>query len=56
MGDQEWLLARERLAALYRRVGRIQEAEVLEAQLRAALAVADDDFPIKRRLAAAAVR
>ena len=56
MGDQEWLLARERLAALYRRVGRMQEGAAVEAQLRAAMAVADDDFPIKRRLAATEVR
>ena len=54
--DQEWLLARARLAALYRRVGRMQEGAAVEAQLRAAMAVADDDFPIKRRLAATAVR
>ncbi len=55
-GDTDWLLARERLAVLYRRVGRVQEGAAVEAQLRAAMAVADDDFPIKRRLAAAAVR
>jgi serine/threonine-protein kinase len=46
----DWLLMRDALARLYRDVGRIQEANELEAELRALVAVADDDHPVKRRL------
>lgn len=46
----DWLQNREKLATLYRRVGRISEAEVIETELITLLAVADDDHPIKRRL------
>ena len=41
---------RERLALLYRQVGRHRDADAIEAELRALLAVADDDHPIKQRL------
>ena len=46
----EWLPVRERLAQLYRRVGRVAEADTVERELRQLLAVADDEHPIKRRL------
>jgi serine/threonine-protein kinase len=46
----EYLRVRERLAQAYRGVGRISEAEVIEADLRKILAVATDDHPMKRRL------
>lgn len=45
-----WLPLRNRLALLYRDIGRHGEADAVEAELRALLAVADDDHPIKRRL------
>jgi serine/threonine-protein kinase len=48
----EWLKVRERLARLYRIVGRIDEAEAVEVELRTLLAVADADHPIERRLVA----
>jgi tetratricopeptide (TPR) repeat protein len=41
---------RDRLAVLYRQLGRVTEAQEIESDLRALLAVADDDHPIKRRL------
>jgi tetratricopeptide (TPR) repeat protein len=41
---------RDRLAALYRQIGRVGEAHEIESGLRALLAMADDDHPIKRRL------
>lgn len=46
----DWLSMRDSLARLYRDVGRHEEADAVEAELRALLAVADDDHPIKRRL------
>lgn len=45
-----WVPLRNRLAVLYRQVGRHSEADGIEAELRALLVVADDDHPIKRRL------
>jgi len=47
----DWLQNREYLARLYRRIGRISEADAIDAELRTLLTVADDDHPIKRRLA-----
>ena len=41
---------RDRLAMLYRQAGRDKEADAVEAELRALLAVAADDHPIRRRL------
>ena len=52
-GQAEWLQIRERLAALYRRLGRDREAEAVEHELRTLLALADENHPIKRRLTAA---
>jgi tetratricopeptide (TPR) repeat protein len=46
----DWLQNQEKLATLYRRVGRISDAEEIEAELVTLLAVADNDHPIKRRL------
>ncbi len=46
----EYVRVRERLAQAYRGVGRIAEAEGIEADLRQLLAVATDDHPMKRRL------
>jgi tRNA A-37 threonylcarbamoyl transferase component Bud32/tetratricopeptide (TPR) repeat protein len=46
----EWLSMRDLLARLYRDVGRHPEADARDAELRALIAVADDDHPIKRRL------
>ena len=46
----EYVRVRERLAQAYRGVGRIAEAEEIEADLRKMLAVATDDHPMKRRL------
>jgi hypothetical protein len=54
LGSKDWLQGRDRLAMLYRRSGRHREADAVEAELGTLLAVADDDHPIKRRLAAAA--
>jgi tetratricopeptide (TPR) repeat protein len=51
-GQAEWLQIRDRLAALYRRVGRTDEAAAVEDGLRVLLQFADDDHPIRRRLAA----
>jgi len=45
-----WLNVRERLAQLYRKVGRVNDAKTIEAELLALLEVADDDHPIKQRL------
>jgi hypothetical protein len=41
---------RARLASLYRKAGRVQEAEQLEAGLRKRLKYADADHPIRRQL------
>jgi hypothetical protein len=46
----DWLEARDRLSQLYRQSGRIAEADTVDAELRALLAVADEDHPIRRRL------
>ncbi|MEO7158494.1 MAG: hypothetical protein ABI039_13080 [Vicinamibacterales bacterium] len=45
-----WLFVRDQLAQMYRRAGRLEEADRADAELRALLVVADDDHPIKRRL------
>ena len=52
-GQAEWLQIRERLATLYRRLGRDREAAAVEEELRTLLALADENHPIKRRLTAA---
>ncbi len=41
-----WLRTRLELAKLYRSVGRVDEARVVEADLRKLLALADPDHPI----------
>jgi tetratricopeptide (TPR) repeat protein len=46
----EWLQIRDLLAQLYRKAGRSRDADAVESELLALLAVADDDHPIKRRL------
>ncbi len=46
-----WLEVRDRLAQCYRRLGRVAEAEAIEAELRVLLRFADADHPIKHRLA-----
>jgi len=46
----DWLQNRERLAGLYRRVGRASDAEPIEAELRTLLAEADPDHPITQRI------
>jgi hypothetical protein len=46
-----WMRTRARLADLYRKAGRVTEAEAIEEHLRRLLAVADDDHPLKMRLA-----
>jgi hypothetical protein len=45
-----WVVVRERLASLYRQVGRDDEAGRVVDELRHLLAVADADHPIKVRL------
>jgi tetratricopeptide (TPR) repeat protein len=50
----EWLRGRDRLAALYREAGRNEEAQAIDRELAALLAVSDDDHAIMRRLAGAA--
>jgi tetratricopeptide (TPR) repeat protein len=51
---EEWaytyLRLRDRLARHYREVGRLSDADRVDAELRVLLAVADEDHPIKRRL------
>ena len=49
-GAYLWLRIADRLAQVYRDIGRHHDAERLETELRGQLAVADDDHPIKRRL------
>ncbi len=39
-----------RLADLYRRLGRIDEAKVIESELLQLLSVADDDHPMQRAI------
>ena len=51
-GGWPWLSMREKLAQVYRGVGRLKDAEVIESELQQLLSVADDEHPIKRRLAA----
>jgi predicted Zn-dependent protease len=51
----EWLRSRDRLAELYRLAGRVRDADVIDSELMALLAVADDDHFIKRRLATRAL-
>lgn len=55
-GAHAWLPLRDRLAQLYREMGRAADAEPIEDELAALLAVADADHPIKRRLTGAPVR
>ena len=45
-----WLAHSNLLAQCYRQVGRIAEAEPIEAQLRVLLRFADADHPIRKRL------
>ncbi|HEY6930135.1 MAG TPA: hypothetical protein VJA66_10700 [Thermoanaerobaculia bacterium] len=45
-----WLIDRWELAKLYRRVGRQQDARVVEAELSKLLALADSDHPILQEL------
>jgi tetratricopeptide (TPR) repeat protein len=49
----EWLKGRYLLARLYSDSGREQEAAAVEGELRRLLALADDNHPLKRQLAAA---
>jgi hypothetical protein len=49
--EPEHLRVRERLARLYRQLDRIPEAEAIESDLRQLLAVAQEDHPMKLRLA-----
>ena len=46
----EWLPIREALASLYRQEGRVADAEAVETELRALVAVADEDHPVRIRL------
>jgi tetratricopeptide (TPR) repeat protein len=46
----EWVRSRERLADIYRHAGRASDAQKLDRELAALLAVADDDHATKRRL------
>ncbi|HUR20628.1 MAG TPA: serine/threonine-protein kinase [Vicinamibacterales bacterium] len=48
---QDWIKMRADLADAYRRVGRTAQAEAVEAELRTLLAEADDDHPLKMKLA-----
>ncbi len=49
-GANVFLEARARLAALCRKAGRIEQAEILERDLRKRLAYADPDHPILRQI------
>ncbi len=49
-----WLEARDVLAQSYRRMGRLAEADAVDAELLTLLRFADNDHPIKRRLDAEA--
>jgi len=51
-----WLEQQDRLARLYREVGREADAERVDARLRVLMTFADNDHPIKRRLDALAQR
>ncbi len=46
----EWMKTQLRLAQLYRKVGREQEAREIEAELRKLLAYADPDHPFPRQI------
>ena len=45
-----WMRTQVRLADLYRRLGRIDEAKVLESELLKLLSVADADHPMLRAI------
>ena len=45
-GAPFWMRDEMDLARLYRRLGRVQDAERIEAELRKLLAYADPDFPL----------
>ena len=47
-----WVVARDRLADLYRSMGRTKEAETIDAELLKLLAVADADHPVLARIKA----
>jgi tetratricopeptide (TPR) repeat protein len=47
-----WISVRDQLAETYRAAGRIDEAAAIDAELARLLEVADEDHPIRRRLAA----
>ena len=49
-GTSEWMRTRLQLADEYRVAGRRDDAEVIEADLRRLLAVADADYPLLKRL------
>ena len=49
-GAPHWMRTQLRLAELYRKVGRDQEAITIENKLRKLLAYADSDHPILRKL------
>ncbi len=46
VGGPFWMRDEMDLAQLYRRLGRIQDAEKIENELRKLLAYADPDFPL----------
>ncbi|HUE86491.1 MAG TPA: protein kinase [Vicinamibacterales bacterium] len=50
--NMHWLQMRDELARLYVKVGRDANAEAVDAHLARLLAVADEDHPINRRIAA----
>jgi tetratricopeptide (TPR) repeat protein len=50
--NMHWLQMRDELAQLYMKVGRHADANAVDAHLARLLAVADEDHPIKRRIAA----
>jgi serine/threonine-protein kinase len=45
-----WIYARDKLSQLYRRMGRVSEAQAIDADLRKLLAVAEEDHPVLVRL------
>ena len=47
----EWLFVQEQLADVYRRTGRVADAQAIATELRQLLALADDDHPLKVWLA-----
>ncbi len=48
----EWLRVRAQLAKVYRRAGRVADAEMVEGELETLLTLADQDHPLKRALRA----